>query len=198
MASKNEDKVLAGAAQVFQRYGFRKTTMGDLADAAQMSRPALYLVFPSKADVFAAVVGQVFAATLEEAQAAVASAPGPREQLLRAFEIWCVRPYEQIQVSPDSRDLLESSYAYAPDATAHAFAAFAELVAGVLTPLTAAQKKATGAEPPVTAEQIAELMGSAVLGFKATAKDATALRAMVARLVTLVLTGVGSLDAGTA
>ena len=41
---------------MFFRYGYARTTMADLASAAGLSRPALYLVFPGKAEVFQAVV----------------------------------------------------------------------------------------------------------------------------------------------
>jgi len=51
--------IVEAATGVFLRYGFSRTTMGDIAGAAGISRPALYLVFPSKDDVFAAVVRHI-------------------------------------------------------------------------------------------------------------------------------------------
>ena len=39
------DKVLAAARGIFLRYGFKRVTMNDIAEAASISRPALYLVF---------------------------------------------------------------------------------------------------------------------------------------------------------
>ena len=37
--------VLGCATKVFLAYGFARTTMDDIARAAEMSRPALYLLF---------------------------------------------------------------------------------------------------------------------------------------------------------
>lgn len=49
----DKQKTIAQAAfQVFAKHGFRKTSMQLIADQAGMSRPALYLHFQSKEDVF--------------------------------------------------------------------------------------------------------------------------------------------------
>lgn len=56
--SKRDDIVMA-AVDVFSRYGFRQTSMELLARAAGVSRPALYLHFANKQDVFAAVAARV-------------------------------------------------------------------------------------------------------------------------------------------
>ena len=46
--------VLHAAFNTFVSYGFKRTTMADIADAAGMSRPALYLLFKNKTDIFRA------------------------------------------------------------------------------------------------------------------------------------------------
>ncbi len=42
------------ATDLFLRYGHARTTMGDVAGEAGISRPALYLVFPRNEDIFTA------------------------------------------------------------------------------------------------------------------------------------------------
>jgi len=51
-------RALDAGARVFLRFGFARATMGDIARAAGMSRPALYLIFCGKEEVFEAVVAQ--------------------------------------------------------------------------------------------------------------------------------------------
>lgn len=46
--------ILDAAAGVFLRYGFKKTSMDDLARAAGLSRQGLYLHFPTKEAIFKA------------------------------------------------------------------------------------------------------------------------------------------------
>lgn len=48
--------VLTVSAEVFSLNGYARTTMGDLAKAAGMSRPALYLVFPRKEQLFSTLL----------------------------------------------------------------------------------------------------------------------------------------------
>jgi AcrR family transcriptional regulator len=44
--------VLNAALAVFARYGFKRVSMEDIALEANMSRPALYLIYPNKASIF--------------------------------------------------------------------------------------------------------------------------------------------------
>lgn len=48
--------IINAAREVFARYGFRKTTMDDIAKAARKGKSSLYHYFESKDDVFRAVV----------------------------------------------------------------------------------------------------------------------------------------------
>ena len=53
-AAKRED-ILAAARRVFARQGFRGTTIADIAEEAKIALGTIYLYFPSKEDVFAAL-----------------------------------------------------------------------------------------------------------------------------------------------
>ena len=53
-----QERVLAAALGVFGRYGFRKTSMDEVARAAGISRQGLYLYFASKEALFRAAVCQ--------------------------------------------------------------------------------------------------------------------------------------------
>jgi len=63
-----QERVLAVALEVFGRYGFRKTSMDEVARAADISRPGLYFLFSSKETLCRAAVTQ----TLERDLTAVA------------------------------------------------------------------------------------------------------------------------------
>ena len=52
------DEVLEAALDVFAVNGFAATRMDDIAKAAGLSKAAIYLYFPSKDDVFKALVEQ--------------------------------------------------------------------------------------------------------------------------------------------
>ena len=51
-----KDNIIAAAQITFKRYGFRKTTMDEIAYAARKGKSSLYYYFKSKDEVFQAVV----------------------------------------------------------------------------------------------------------------------------------------------
>lgn len=182
VAVKNEDKVIQAAQEVFLRYGFRRVTMADIAEAAHMSRPALYLVFPSKEEILTAVVSRVFAVMLDEIRQSINRDVTVEEKLRLAFDIWCVRPFEIYQRSPDAKDLYESSFQFATEVTTQAFSRFEALVADIIEPLLGRQAKVN-----LSSGQIAHLLSAAVLGFKSVAKSTPQLRELIGGLINVVL-----------
>jgi len=49
-------KIVSHASQVFSKFGFKKSTMDDIAKASGMAKSSLYYYFKSKEEVFEAVV----------------------------------------------------------------------------------------------------------------------------------------------
>jgi len=58
MVNKEEfrKKIVVTSGQIFSRYGFRKTTMGEIARALKMGKSSVYYYFKSKEEIFEAVV----------------------------------------------------------------------------------------------------------------------------------------------
>ena len=59
-------QILDAALPVFIRFGFRKTTMADIARAARISRASLYLSFNSKEELFRAGSERAHAKTMND------------------------------------------------------------------------------------------------------------------------------------
>ncbi|UZE24782.1 TetR/AcrR family transcriptional regulator [Pseudomonas sp. B21-056] len=79
--------ILDAAGMVFLRYGFKKTSMDDLARAAGLSRQGLYLHFPNKEALFEAMVVRSMGELKRNAQEALAQADvGIADRLLNAFQ----------------------------------------------------------------------------------------------------------------
>jgi AcrR family transcriptional regulator len=79
--------ILDAAMQVFSRYGFKKTSMDDLARAAGLSRQGLYLHYATKEALFEATVLHVVGATRAASRAALAREDASVEdRVLGAFE----------------------------------------------------------------------------------------------------------------
>ena len=69
-------RVLTAALTLFERYGFQRTSMADIAREAGIARATLYLRFAEKRAVFEALATSVVDDALEKAEAAwIADAP---------------------------------------------------------------------------------------------------------------------------
>lgn len=90
--SGRRELVLALALGTFTRYGYRKTSMEDVAREAAISRPGLYLLFGSKQELFTAAVTQALDRSLTVIAEVLADPARPlAERLLGAFDEWSGR-----------------------------------------------------------------------------------------------------------
>ncbi len=86
-AAARRTQLLAVAVDEFGTNGYHLTTMNQLADAAGVTKPVLYQHFPSKRELFLAVlddVGERLRASIVEAAAACS----PREQVEAGFRAY--------------------------------------------------------------------------------------------------------------
>ncbi|MFG1977248.1 TetR/AcrR family transcriptional regulator [Nonomuraea fuscirosea] len=84
--------VLDSAMLTFARYGYRKTSMEEVARAARISRPGLYFLFSSKETLFRAAVGQALDRDITAVEDALAATGRPlRDRLADAFDQWAGR-----------------------------------------------------------------------------------------------------------
>ncbi|NVP53887.1 TetR/AcrR family transcriptional regulator [Mycoplana rhizolycopersici] len=137
MEAKNDDPrrdlILQAAFKVFVTYGFRRTSMSDIATAAGLSRPALYQHFDSKADIFRAYVVLMKETTLQAISAAFAGDGAFRDKLTAALDGAFLSPHRLISDSPHGDELLGVNKEIASDLFVDwmggAEAAFAEALA---------------------------------------------------------------------
>jgi AcrR family transcriptional regulator len=182
MANDKEEQVVRAAVDVFIRYGYKRVTMADLAEAAQMSRPALYLVFPSKEKIFIEVVRQMASDNLKKIREGIGPLKTVDERLEYAFEVWCVGPYEMMRASPDAADLYVSVKEFAAEVIKKSALDFEALLAEILAPAVRKKSKAT-----LSAPELARLMRTSLKGFNMSAEDAAELRQLLADMRKLVL-----------
>jgi len=84
--------VLHSALVTFARFGYRKTSMEDVARAAGISRPGLYFLFDSKEDLFRAAVSHALEEDVAEVERILGESDRPiRDRLLDSFDRWAGR-----------------------------------------------------------------------------------------------------------
>lgn len=136
-------QVLRIAQELFSSEGFHHVSMDDIAERAEVSKPVLYRHFPSKLDLYLAVVdqrGTDLLAAVEQAVEPVENGPvSPGDG--RAVVAAIVRAYMAfVETAGESSALLfESDVTHDADVRArveHASSETARRIAAVLTPVT--------------------------------------------------------------
>jgi AcrR family transcriptional regulator len=154
--------LLEAAVTVFMRYGYRKTSMEEVARAAQVSRQGLYLHFAAKEDLFRAAVKHALEGSLQSAIQAVRDPQLPLEQkLVRAFDAWMGRYVGMLGTG--AADLAEATGTLIGPLYSEHESQFAELVARVI----AASGLAAAYRPAgLTARQLADTLYATARGLK--------------------------------
>ena len=99
--TNRRETVLESALVTFARFGYRKTSMEEVARAARISRPGLYFLFASKEALFRAAVTQALTRDIAEVERVLAETDRPlQERLLESFDQWAGR-----YIGPLSRDI---------------------------------------------------------------------------------------------
>jgi AcrR family transcriptional regulator len=100
------------ARRIFTRYGFRKTTMEEIASASQMGKSSIYYYFKSKEDIFSAVV-EFEAIMLKERLNRIISKDNSPTERLKAyilFRLHHVRTLENFYAALNEEALSHMSF----------------------------------------------------------------------------------------
>ena len=169
--------VLDSALATFARFGYRKTSMEEVARAARISRPGLYFLFSSKEELFRAAAARALEGDLAEAERALGERDRSlADRLLDAFDHWAGRylgplARDVAAVLDDNPELLGELARSAPDR-------FAALVTDAL---------AAGAEPgDRTPEHLAQTLISTSIGIKHQVDDRAGYRERLAIAIGLL------------
>ncbi len=180
----NDDKrsrILAAARSVFLSYGYKRVNMNDIAEAAGVSRPALYVLFKNKEEIFIAAYRRWVDETIAQVEAAMAQTVLPKDKIARAFEIWAVGPFEMTMVSLAAEELVNCNFAFAQACRDEGYSIFEATIAPVVAKLSETLPAASRIAPG----QIAHVLVSAVRGFKQTAATPDDMRRLIDELLLL-------------
>lgn len=81
MKNRSRLQIIEAASSIFSRYGFKKTTMDDIAFAAGKGKSSVYYYFKNKEEVFEAVVNQEALILKEEISVALAKTDNAVDKL---------------------------------------------------------------------------------------------------------------------
>jgi TetR/AcrR family transcriptional regulator len=184
------DQILMAAIGVFGRYGYRRTSMDQIARAAGISRPSLYAYFTGKEDMFRAVGGLLLTEVLDAAERARDAGGDVEQRLYDALSI----KLEMVvgTVDADFRsELLTEAGEIAADLLADFKDRYATVVAELLR--TAADRLDL-LDVEIPAPDCAVLLLDAVTGVASSHDALPVLQRRLRQLVRLTLRGLSTVD----
>ncbi|MEM6531547.1 MAG: helix-turn-helix domain-containing protein [Myxococcota bacterium] len=115
-------QILATAAALLKRAGYRGTTVADIAEEARISVGSVYLEFSGKDAIIAELSRECFTHVLREIDRAVADAESGPRALQVAFEVRTLELHRQSASAPFAKELLHCGACSAVADSARAFA----------------------------------------------------------------------------
>jgi AcrR family transcriptional regulator len=168
--------ILRSAFAAFAHYGLRRTSMADIAKGAGMSRPALYLRYSGKEDIFNALVRKHFSRS-ERAVAKVLAVPAPAPAtLLAVMHAIDGDAVEAMMTSPHADEIISAKTPFNQVEVQEAHARITGHVARWISEGVAAGRLNLG-RLDASADEVAETFMAAKFGIKSFAKDFAAYRA---------------------
>ncbi|MDF1737876.1 MAG: TetR/AcrR family transcriptional regulator [Verrucomicrobiales bacterium] len=182
MDTEKQTKVLDAALEVFLRFGFKKTTMGDIARKADMSRPSLYLVYPNKEEILRAVFIRKIEEFSSVAEKKLEKCSGLEAGISAVLDSWIMEPYKLIRTSPESEEILEFGPKFAPDLRDQMMEQIEAQLIGVIQTYSDA-KSSTLATSGVTIETVARLIAVSTAEMKQLVRNEKELKQLLSATV---------------
>ncbi|CCW19066.1 Transcriptional regulator, TetR family [Sphingobium indicum BiD32] len=182
MNERKRHHILDRALEVFFRYGFKRVSMNEIAEAAGISRPGLYLYFQSKEQVFSEALARQGTLLVDEISSNLGAYESASAKLLYAFEVWTVSTFDRNKNSPEAQEIVDATPHFARDAHKAVYEKFESLLAAVV-----ADAGTDIQYLKLSPSKVAHILSSAMRGFKIVAKDGAELRRMLKGLIALTL-----------
>ncbi|MFZ9026694.1 MAG: TetR/AcrR family transcriptional regulator [Pseudohongiellaceae bacterium] len=180
------DAVYDAASVVFAQYGFRRTTMNDIAKSAGISRPALYLMFENKEDLFQGLAAHRLDQAIDSALSVLQGNGKIADRFLESLLVFEQIFYEPIADSPHGTELMDISLSLASEIMTKKLARFHAALTKSLSEAEA-RGQITFARTPMKPRAFVELLFTALNGVKKRALNTAEFRKLVRQLTEIFL-----------
>ena len=125
-----QQRILAEAFEVFIRFGYKKSSLNDVAQAANVSRQTLYMYFKDKPGLFSAAIEQNLRGNLNDVERSLTLALPLHDAVVEAFRLWHGRFSKP--VNHFETDFMPSAIKYSGNVLAETEHAFMTLLTKVI------------------------------------------------------------------
>jgi AcrR family transcriptional regulator len=183
--------ILDAALGQFMRYGFRRTSMEDIARETGVSRASLYQHFRNKEEIFRSLAERLHEQTLESVEAALKAEGRLSDRVRGALEGKLVRFLDVVAESPHGAELVDESGRLCGDLAAATEERFQRLLGDALRD-GARDGEIDLQGAGLSAPAAAELLRLAAHGLKPANADSGLFRRRLQRLVDVFFAGLGA------
>lgn len=176
--------ILNSAFQAFATYGYRKTSMDDIARGAGMSRPAVYLHYKNKEAIVSKLTEVYYAEKSAAVAAALATSGSVPEMLTRAIRAQ-TEGIAAILASPHGLEMLDNTKSMSSEVISEGEARLAGLYADWL----AQEEKAGRVRLQAGAAETAKTITATLKGLKMIGAGAEVYEQQVAQVAALIGAG---------
>ncbi len=186
--NEKDKRFVEVAISVLSKYGVRRTTMGEIAAQAGVSRQTLYASFASKEEIMAAAMQYAIDKTLAEIKRDWQGADTVADKLDIYFQHAVITYFELIRNMPDASDLIAGTDAATIEERQKGEARKCQALAALFGPY-----EAVLARSGMTGGDLADFVQNSSTNFKYIARDRAHLDRLLASLKSAVLSLINAL-----
>lgn len=179
---KREVNIIDAAIRLFMRYGVKRTSMNDIAAEAGIARQTLYNVFSNKDAVLQATIRLLTDRAIARIEAGLKNTNDLGDQLDVIFMHIAIEPFDLLDASPNSEDIISGFNASSQRELATAAERNKLTIAQVMEPAKGAIEKSG-----LSLDQFADFVQRSASGAKYNANSRRHLLSLLAALKVAVL-----------
>ena len=194
-AEARRAEILDAALRMFGQYGFRRTSMDDIARETGIAKGTIYLSFASKEEVFQALAQRLAQRMLAGAEAASRRPGTTADKLTAMIAAWFGTYADTISRSPHADELLDAKHRLSAALVSDAASRYRQLVRDVIA-AAAASGDLDLESAGLTPDTAAELLIASARGLESSEPSRAAYRSYLNALVRVMVAGLSSRVAG--
>jgi TetR/AcrR family transcriptional regulator, regulator of autoinduction and epiphytic fitness len=183
--------ILEAAMRLFSQYGYRRTSIDDIARAAEIAKGTVYLSFKSKEEIFRALCESL----IERMESAVTAARATRgsidERLVAVLEAKFGFLFETVYKSAHAAELMDSKNRLSADLFAQFYRRYMKVLREVIEEATRAGELAP-ARMELDADDLSQMLVAAANGIEQNATSLARYHRKLREIVRVLVAGLSA------
>jgi AcrR family transcriptional regulator len=185
---KRRAAILDAALKLFSQYGYRRTSIDDIARAAEIAKGTVYLSFKSKEEIFRALCESLIERTESAAKVARASDGPIDERLVAVLEAKFGLLFETVYRSAHAAELMDSKNRLSADLFAQSGRRYMKVLREMIEEATRAGELAPS-RMALDADDLAEMLVAAAHGVENNATSRARYHRRLREMVRVIVAG---------